>query len=258
MSSFLLKIIAIISMTIDHAARIIGQHGLMELFHISLSTSYRVIQIMGIFGRMAFPIFAFLIAEGTRKTRSMPKYIGRLALFAVISEPIFYFGNNIRNEVGLMDFINHLLGLNFSNVFFTLMLGASAIYAYQLLENKPKKMRYWYIPILIFIVLVGGYIGCDYGVAGIILIVALYFAQKKPQKVAVILIWSIALYIISQGVGNWSQAWDIPIANCIFATLSSVLICLNNGKRGKPLKWLFYIYYPAHILVLSCLSSIIT
>lgn len=258
MSSFLLKIIAIISMTIDHAAKIIGQHGLMELFHISLSTSYRVIQIMEIFGRMAFPIFAFLIAEGTRKTRSMPKYIGRLALFAIISEPIFYFGNNVRNEVGLMDFINHLLGLNFSNVFFTLMLGASAIYAYQLLENKPKKMRYWYIPILVFIVFVGGYIGCDYGMAGIILIVALYFAQKKPHKVAVILIWSVALYIISQGMGNWSQVWNLPIAKCIFATLSSVLICLYNGKRGKPLKWLFYIYYPAHILVLSCLSSIIT
>lgn len=257
MSSFLLKIIAIISMTVDHAAKIIGQTGLMELFQISLSTSYHVKQIMEIFGRMAFPIFAFLIAEGARKTRSMPKYIGRLALFAVISEPIFYFGNNIRNEVGLIDFINHLLDLNFSNVFFTLMLGAGAIYAYQLLENKPKKMRYWYIPILLFIVFVGGYIGCDYGMAGIILIVALYFTQKKPHKVAVILIWSVALYIISQGMGNWSQVWDVPIANCIFAALSAVLICLYNGKRGKPLKWTFYIYYPAHILVLTCLSNLI-
>lgn len=245
-------------MTIDHAAIILGQHGLMELFHISLSASYRVIQIMEIFGRIAFPIFAFLIAEGARKTRSMPKYIGRLVLFSVISEPVFYFGNNIRNEVGFMDFVNHLLGLNFSNVFFTLMLGASAIYAYQLLENKPKKMRYWYIPILLFILFVGGYIGCDYGIAGILLIVALYFAQKKPHKAAVILIWSIALYIISQGMGNWSQVWNFPIAKCIFATLSSVLICLYNGKRGKMLKWLFYMYYPAHILVLSFLSSILT
>lgn len=257
MTSFLLKIIAIVSMTFDHAAKIIGQTGLMELFQISLSTSYHVKQIMEIFWRMAFPIFAFLIAEGTRKTRSMPKYIGRLALFAVISEPVFFWGNNIRNEVGFADFINHLLGLNFSNVFFTLTLGASAIYAYQLLENKPKKMRYWYIPILLLIVLAGGYIGCDYGMAGIILIAALYFAQKRPQKAAVILIWSISLYIISQGMGNWSQVWDVPIANCIFAALSSVLICLYNGKRGKPVKWSFYIYYPIHILVLSCLSSII-
>lgn len=245
-------------MTIDHFANIIGQVGLMELFpNMTLSTSYTIINLMKSIGRLAFPLFAFMIAEGTIKTRSMPKYIGRLALFAIISEPIFYYAHNIQNA-SVAGFLESLSRLNLTNVFFTLTLGAVAIYIYQLLERKKsKKILLSFFPALLIILFVGGYIGCDYGIAGIILIVALFFAKTKPQKTIVIFIWSISLYIISQGMGNWSQVWTLPIMKCVCAILSCALIWAYNGKRGKPMKWIFYIYYPAHILVLACLSSII-
>ena len=259
MTSFGLKIIAIIAMTIDHAARIIGQVGLMELFpDMPLSTSYSIIKIMEGFGRMAYPLFAFMIAEGAAKTRSMPKYIGRLALFAMISEPFFYYAFNMRSA-NAAEFLEGLLHINLTNVFFTLMLGAAAIYAYQLLERKQsKKAQFIFIPICLMIIFIGGYIGCDYGIAGIILIVALFFAKTKPQKAIVILVWSVGLYILGQGFGNWSQVWTYPILNCICAAASVILIWLYNGKRGKPLKWSFYIYYPAHLFVIACLSNVLT
>lgn len=259
MSSFFMKLIAVMAMTIDHFARIVGQTGLMKLFpDLPLSTSYWIINAMKGIGRIAFPLFAFMIAEGVSKTRSTIKYIGRLALFAIISEPFFYYGFNIQNaSVG--GFLDSLQKLNLTNVFFTLTLGAIAIWIYQLLEQKKsKKLLFLFVPVLLMILLIGGYIGCDYGIAGIILIVALYIAKTKSQKSIVILVWSIGLYIISQGMGDWSQVWTFPILNCVCAALSSVLIWFYNGKRGKPVKWSFYIYYPAHILILACLSNIIS
>ena len=83
MTSFRLKIIAIISMTLDHAAKIIGQAGLLAIFPNAVSVTYDIIKIMEGLGRLAFPLFAFMIAEGCRKTHSMPRYIGRLSLFAL-------------------------------------------------------------------------------------------------------------------------------------------------------------------------------
>lgn len=258
MTSFILKVIAILSMTVDHCARIIGQAGLMELFpDMPLITAYLLMNLMDAIGRLAFPLFAFMIAEGAVKTRSMPKYIGRLALFAVISEPVFYYVNNIQTA-SLADFLRHLSGFNLSNVFFTLALGAAAIYIYQLLDcQKSKKRLLFFIPALFMILFVGGYIRCDYGIAGILLIVALFLAKTKLQKTIVISIWSIGLYIVYRGMGDWSQAWTFPILNCICAMLSSAFIWSYNGKRGKPIKWFFYIYYPAHFLVLAFLRSII-
>lgn len=93
MTSFALKLVAIIAMTLDHVASFIGQHGLMNLFSLDTHTSYVLMQWLHGIGRMAFPLFVFLLVEGTRKTRSMPRYIGRLALFALISEPFFYFAH---------------------------------------------------------------------------------------------------------------------------------------------------------------------
>lgn len=258
MTSFCLKIIAIITMTIDHLARIIGQTGLMTLFpEMSLSTSYLIIKMMQGIGRMAYPLFAFMIAEGTQKTHSMTKYIGRLALFAVISEPFFYYAFNMQNA-SVAGFLENLAHLNLTNVFFTLMLGAIAIYTYQLLKRKQsKKYLLLFIPILLTVLFIGGFIGCDYGIAGIILIVALYLAKSKPQKAIVIAAWSVGLYIISQGVGNWLQVWTYPIMNCVCAAMSCLLIWFYNGKRGMPLKWSFYIYYPAHLFTIACLSNLL-
>ena len=262
MTSFSLKIIAIIAMTIDHLAKILGQSGLLAIFPgMPLSTSYLIINLMEGIGRIAFPLFAFMIAEGASKTRSMPKYIGRLMLFAVISEPIFYYVFNIQNA-SIGGFGDSLSRLHLTNVFFTLALGAIAIYIHQILEKKPSKKKLLiFIPALLFLILFAGYAKCDYGIAGVILIIAFSLANKKTYRTVTIIVWALGLYIFGQafnGFGfNWSQVTIYAVINCICAIIPGALILFYNGKRGKPLTWIFYIYYPAHLLIFACLSNVL-
>lgn len=252
MTSFSLKLIAVIAMTLDHIAKIIGQAGLMTIFPgLSMITSSQIMHLMGGIGRMAFPLYAFMIAEGAARTRSMPQYIGRLALFSVISEPFFYFAFH-RPDPTLAGLLENLSRWNLNNVFITLTLGAVTIFLYQRLEQSSGKKRLLvFAPICALLAFAGQYVGCDYGAAGILLIAALYLARTKQQKLVVILIWSLWLYIVSYGV--YVSGFNVREGAC--AALSGVLIWFYNGKRGRPVKWSFYIYYPAHLLVLRLLGG---
>lgn len=251
MSSFCLKVIAIIAMTIDHFNKIIGQYGLHSLFPaLTSDVTYPLCQMMDRIGRLAFPLFAFLIAEGARKTGNISKYIARLALLAVISEPVFFFAFNWRANPGWTDWVNNLTRLNLNNVFFTHLLGVSAIYVCQRIEKKYEKLRYWgAVPVLLLAMFTAGYIGSDYGAMGVLLIVALYFAQKNAHKTAVIVLWSLGLYMYQLSVYN--------VILTIFSAASAILICRYNGKRGTPVKWGFYLYYPMHLLILLLCNKLI-
>lgn len=258
MSTFFLKLLAILSMTIDHFAAIIGQYGLTILFpSASKAVTSWAIQIMRAIGRLAFPLFAFQIAEGARKTRSMPRYIGRLALFAVISEPFFYFAFSVMPP-SISGLLTNLSRLNLTNVFFTLSIGAIAIYGYQWIEKKaPERKLLLFLPFFLLCLFAAGCIGSDYSYNGVLLIVALYLAKSRKQQAAVILLWSLYLYILMQGIGNWNQVWTGPILNCLCAASVGLLIQRYNGKRGKSAKWFFYLYYPAHLLLLTILDALI-
>lgn len=252
MTSFCLKIIAVIAMTIDHTASIIGQWGLMEM-GMSQPVSYELVSIMRNIGRIAFPLYAFLIAEGAARTRSMPKYLARLTLFAVISEPFFYFAFH-RVELTWSGFLENLSRGNLNNVFFTLALGAAAIFLYQKLEEKTAQRRWlMFVPASLLLIFAAGYVGSDYGMMGVLLIIALYLAKTKWQKCLVIVFWALSLYVISYG----AYVSGYNVMQGIFAVLSCVPVWLYNGKRGKPVKWSFYVYYPAHLLVLTCLGQLL-
>lgn len=248
MTSFCLKIIAAIAMTVDHAAAIIGQMGLISMFpNMSLNISYHIINVMRGIGRIAYPIFAFLIAEGAGKTRSMPKYIGRLFLFALISEPFFYFALSLESP-SISGFFENIASLNLGNVYFTLALAATAIYLYQLIESKKSQhLLLQFAPICLLIVFIGGYIGCDYGMIGILLIVTLYLVKTPSRKCIVVLIWSTYTYLLG-------QLSMYNVIHCFCSAASCVLIWGYNGKRGVPFKWSFYIYYPLHLLILLLLK----
>jgi len=244
MSSFALKIIAVLAMTIDHINKLIGQFGLQNLFPaMSVDMAYSLCQMMDRIGRLAFPIFAFLIAEGARKTRSMPKYLARLAVLAVISEPVFFFAFNWRLNPGWADWLNNLSRLNLGNVFFTHLLGAAAIYICQIAERKSEKGKYWAaVPAVLLAMFVAAYLGTDYGAMGVLLIAALYFVRKNTHKAVILAAWSLGLYMYQLSVFNLMMS--------VFSAASAILICTYNGKRGKHLKWSFYFYYPLHLLVL--------
>ena len=183
-----------------------------------------------------------------------------MALFAIISEPVFYCAFNL-NTGSLYSFLENLARLHLTNVYFTLTLGLAAIYFYQRINRKTGKPLLLFSPFLLLMILFAGYIKCDYGIAGIILIFALHLSKKKWQKVTVLCFWAVGVYLFGQAFNGltfaWTQITEFSIANCLFAIFPCVLIWLYNGRRGYPLKWSFYIYYPAHLIVLSVIAVIL-
>lgn len=118
-------------MLIDHIAEILlPQTVLADVFGMDFSTSYALLEILHMIGRIAFPIFAFGIAQGCVYARSPKRFLGRLALFAVISEIPY----NLAFR-GSRLFFRYF---DFNNVFFTLLLGAVCCYLYQFFADRSK------------------------------------------------------------------------------------------------------------------------
>ena len=115
MTAFHLKIIALTTMLIDH---------LGAVFPGYFGFEFRVI------GRVAFPIYVYLVAEGFRHTKSPVKFLARLGAFAIISEPFFDMAIRGAELPWGVDFLNN------TNIFYTLFFGGAAIYAFEIVRNK--------------------------------------------------------------------------------------------------------------------------
>lgn len=239
-----LKIIAAVSMLIDHTAAVLlpyllVQYGIYTTGDISLTYMgelletgaagriYLLYQIMRrIIGRLAFPIYCFLLVEGFEKTRSRGKYAGRLFLFALVSEVPFN-----------LAFCGRVLDVSYQNIFFTLFLGLVMIWG---MEEAEKHCA---LPILraagyglAFLAAAGGaeLIHCDYGAKGIIAIALLFLFRKNRREQ------------ITAGCAAF--LWEIT------APLAFIFVGFYNGKRGMRLKYFFYAFYPVHLLILYFLT----
>jgi len=240
MSTFTLKIIAIISMLVDHVTYVFP-----EVFPFELR---------GFLGRLAFPIFAYLIAVGVEYTKSPLKYMFRLFLFAIISEPFF----DLALKGGK---INYLSG---TNIFFTLFLGACAIYIfrkiYEALNDNPKnKYILWValLPLPVFPV-IANIIDCDYRWYGVLLIISFYFIRKLKSvflRIVPIIIVTCTQYFVFVGMNTYFLQYFAPFSFIAGMLAASVLLCFYNEKQGfSKAKWLFYIFYPGHLLVLYLIT----
>ena len=230
---FVLKCIAVTTMLIDHI-------GVTFAFAADTDT-------LRIIGRMAFPIFAFLIAEGCRRTRNIHKYALRLGLFVVVSElPHTLLFETVRRyperEIVWFD-------LSTLNIFLTLFLGVCAIYTYQaLIEKRQGQLRYA-LPgggLIVFFIAMGTFLRADYQAVGVAMIFACYFFKERLFQVLAIFAAMI-----------WLYADIVPAAfglQLIFGGgTACVLLLLYNEKKGfdRPfVRWLFYAFYPLHLLVL--------
>ncbi len=239
MTSFILKIIALITMFCDHFG---------DAFVGSFS-------FLNLIGRIAFPIFAFQISEGFIHTKNRKKYFLRLGIFAIISQVPF--------SLFLQTFLN---GSPFSlNVLFTMLLGLSSIAIYQYFKDLFRKdnnelkqtLSKFHLDKLIGIVfaLLIGYIAklldTDYGFWGVLVIFAFYFF--KDNKLAMIISY-VTLCVIRYGIQIIQSSYQIEyVLLGIFTVLPIVFISLYNEKQGKKIKYLLYIFYPVHLLVLYLL-----
>lgn len=233
MSLFALKLIALATMTVDHVGR----------FFFPGDIDWILV------GRLAFPIFAWGIANGYHYTRSVEGYMSRLAIFALISQVPF-----------TLAFIS--LGYNpwVLNIFFTLLIGLFAIYAY---ERAPSKVVGWGVVLLL--ALLATLLQTDYGFYGVLLTFVFHitYGSNKRMLLGQLLFWCIlaifSVIISYTALGNISYLADIPrlITLQVIALVSVVCIASYNGVQGPQLKWLFYWYYPLHLLVLLAIALLL-
>jgi len=232
MSSFLLKCIAMFTMVIDHLGNSIFEY-----------TNF-----MNLIGRIAFPIFAFQISEGYLHTKNLKKYFFRLFLFALISQVPFYLFRTLYTEGFAL------------NIFFTLLLGLLAIFIYDKIINSDfdisktfenTNMLFKYFLGLFIVVIIGiiaELIKVDYGFFGICIIFLFY--MFKNNKLALIISY-LTVCIIKYGINIILYGFHyLYILLCLFTILPIVFIILYNGKQGRKIKYLLYLFYPVHLLVL--------
>lgn len=218
-----LKIIALLSMTVDH----VGQ----QLFP--------GVMLFRMIGRLAFPIFAYMIAEGCVYTKSRKRYLGTIAGLALVCQLVYFFA----------------LGSVYQCILVTFSLSIGLIY---LLDSFDKKrgarelflvlfalMGLFFLTELLPLKLSGTDFRIDYGFWGVLTPVLIYFAKTKRRKLGML---ALGLCFISASIGpiQW------------YCLISVLLLALYTGKRGTwNLKYLFYIYYPLHLVVIHLLAKLL-
>ena len=210
LSDSALKVIALVSMTVDHIAYYLMDHN---------TWGYDMMRTVG---RMAFPIFAFLLVEGYGHTRSTRKYALSLLAFALISEIPWWL-------------LNHD---NTHNVFFTLLLGLIVIEGINKLGKKPLL---WTV-LIITICTIAIFLHVDYEYSGILLICT--FHIFKPDKVTKCLLATLFMYQYGV-IGLWLGL--------------AVILCYNGQRgfiKGQYAKYLCYAYYPLHLVLFMLLSLV--
>lgn len=235
-----IKMIAILVMLIDHAAAtileriIIGQNMNTMLDMAGVPPIVIWYYMMRIIGRLGFPIFIFLLVEGLEHTRNRWKYLLRLVVFALISEIPFDFAFNLKKE---QIFSGQFIEFTYQNVFFTLAIGLLVIIVLKMIQetswNPVGKAA-----VNMVVVLAGmagaSFLRTDYGAVGVLAIIMMYLLRKRKLLAAgmtcVVLLFSSILE-----VSAFLILWPIS---------------LYNGQRGWNLKWVFYAFYPVHLLIL--------
>lgn len=222
LSGSALKIIAIAAMLIDHIGAVVLARQLLA--GEGGAGLYQIYWVLRTVGRIAFPIFCFLLVEGFEHTRNRKRYALRLLVFALISEVPF--------DLALSSTV---FDASHQNVFFTLFIGLLTMQGFHIVEQKAG----WspFVCALCLSAMMFGGMGVayllhtDYDAKGIMCIIALYVFRKIPG--AQILAGCIAF--------GW---WELA------ALVAFIPIAFYNGKRGWNLKYGFYLFYPAHLLIL--------
>lgn len=217
-----LKIIAMFAMLTDHIGRV-------------LLPKYEFLLIIG---RLAFPIFSYMIAEGCKYTSNKIKYLLTVFGLGFICQTVFFIATDSL----------------YQNILITFSLSILTAFS---IDNFLKKKDFL-SGLLLILELVGtvfisvflpqiikGNFNIDYGIVGVFIPVFIRFAPNKNQKI-IIMTALLAVLACSMNSRQW------------FALLAIPLIVLYNGKRGKMnLKYMFYIFYPVHLAVIYLVDMLI-
>ena len=245
MSSLVLRTLAILTMLTDHLGVAYGWSLLDPL-------SDPVYIGMRLIGRLAMPIFCFLIAEGLFHTRSASRYAGRLLLFAFLAEIPFdwCFSQGAR-----------LFDWEGQNVFFTLFLGLLAIWLYDRFALKGQYLLS--LMSLLLCAFLAELIRSDYGMFGVLFVFVFYCFRDRPVPRT----WAFAGVCLLMGVNYYLTArWPDPVSAVLMccAAAAALPIWLYNGQKGRigkkdrggrVLQIAFYAFYPVHLTLIALLAS---
>ena len=207
-----LKLCALFTMFVDHVGV-----GLIENTYLYHLESFQMLDVcLRLIGRLAFPIYAFLLVEGFLHTSSWKKYALRMFTFALLSELPFDLAAYGR------------IYWKHQNVFFTLLIGLIVLKGIEKVEENKAAV--------LGVILVGcvlGYVGhVDYSFMGVLLIAVLYLLRGDHKKRCI--------------VGGALFAYEVT---SIFAFM---MIYRYNGKKGESRlpRMVFYGFYPVHLFLL--------
>lgn len=208
MNSTTLKIIACITMLIDHIGVVF----------------FPKIYIFRLIGRISFPIFAFMIAEGFFHTKNVKKYLIRLGVFALLSEIPYD-----------LAFSGKLIDLNSQNIFFTLTIalaGISLYDKYRYIDINKANVSVFILSLVAFIC------KTDYDFFGVLIIFGFYLYRGNFIKISL----NLLFYSLLMCRFNFLQLADL---------LSLIFIYNYNNQKGYNLKLLFYGFYPVHLILIG-------
>jgi len=220
-----LKIIAMVSMVFDHVG---------DMFFPDVLWPRMI-------GRLAMPLFAFCITEGYIHTSDKKKYLIRMGVFALVSEVPFDLA------------FEGKVSLNHQNIMLTFFMSILALMLFDLIRGKKNEDTGRYSigkTILGSLVIIGTaavaiLIKADYTIFAVISVFLFYLFKDTK-------------HFIRTGVGVAFLALTRTMGYYCTTGLSIIPLLLYNGKKGKGLKWLFYAFYPGHLLLLYLIKLIVT
>ena len=260
----LLKLIALFFMFIDHSGKV--------LFHNNPD--------MRLLGRIAFPIYVWCMIVGFSRTRSVPRYLRRILVVGLISQPFYVLALDNEGHLGvLMQQVLAPLSAGFSfaglgqvlhtvflakpNIFLTLLLGLAALWGIR----EKKWFSHIWAPVAA--VLLATVLNVDYGWKGIILIIMMYAARHSRPALAAVMIaffmyWGTA-YRLTNSL--WGISFDVtrlpdwlsgPLSAFLrletYALLSLPFILCRFPRDLRMPKWVSYALYPGHLVLLILLK----
>lgn len=230
----LLKLVAMITMAIDHSGKML----------------FAAYPVMRLIGRIAFPIYAYCLAVGVIYTKHPLKYVSRMILLALISQPIYAVALNHTNaSMYAISFAEHPIraALNFyvyswqtPSVLLALTCGLILLWA---IRNRQLAIA---IAMYLFCWKAQGYL--DYGIKGIYLMLLFYLTCSYPPVSAV----CVTIFMAWWGLqGSAYSLFGVPCASQMFALAALPLIFIPTNSGIRLPKWLFYLFYPAHLAVIA-------
>jgi len=255
-SAAVLKNVAVLTMTIDHVTafllkKYLQSQGVLRLYDSFWYTLGRDI------GRIAFVLYAFMIAEGAYRTHNKGKYALRLLILAVISiVPHSYC--NIGKPFNPED----------RNIFFLLLLGLLTIYAWEWLRDHIGQAGVSVLLrglLLVASCAVSELLKFEYGLMGILLILVFHIYRYDLRKtvIAGALVTTVGYMIhviVYSGAVHWITSHSNHLLESllnadrvqVFGVLALPLIYFYNGRKGRQFsKWFYYLYYPAHLGIIA-------